>query len=254
MFNKVTAVYFSATGTNMRSVCTIAREFCDRMEVVDVTMRGEMKKKLSFGKDDLVVIGAPVYGGRIYQGAMERFSEIHGNGTPCIVTVTYGNRHYDDALLELTDFMKMQGFQIIAAAALVGQHTFGHIQEGRPNGKDMEEDRDFTVRVKEKIASSDWSEPQIPGNYPYREGGKGGKFRPLTNDSCTLCGACVAECPEGAIASDCKTIDPDKCISCFRCIRNCPWRAKNMDVPAYQEFAEAFSQKLSVARENEYFL
>mgnify|MGYP002799423549 CR=1 FL=1 len=118
-----------------------------------------------------------------------------------MITVTYGNRHYDDALIELFDLVREQGFRPLAAAALVGQHTYGHIQVGR-----------------------------------------------------TGCGLCVRECPEGAIGEDCRTIDPEACISCFRCIRICPTGAKNMDVPAYQEFAEEFSRKLSQPRKNEYFL
>ena len=57
-----------------------------------------------------------------------------------------------------------------------------------------------------------------------------------------------------AIGEDCAAIDGEKCIACFRCIRRCPAGAKNMDVPAYREFAENFTQKLSARRENEYFL
>ncbi|MBO5337767.1 MAG: 4Fe-4S binding protein [Lachnospiraceae bacterium] len=250
--SKVTAIYFSATGTNKRSVCTIAQEFVEKIETVDVTMWNSVEQERTFEEEELVVIGAPVYGGRIYEGARERFTHFHGKNTPCIVTVTYGNRHYDDALLELADLMKTQGFRVVAGAALIGQHTYGDIQKGRPNEQDLEEDRIFAKKVKEKLQNSDWQEPHIPGNSPYKDGGNGGAFRPLTNEKCVGCGICVAKCPQGAIQADCKTID-DKCIACFRCIQVCPVKAKNMDTPEYIEFAENFSKRLEARRENEWF-
>ncbi len=45
----------------------------------------------------------------------------------------------DDALLEMYDLVKENGFLPFAAAALVAQHTFGDIQRGRPNEKDLKE-------------------------------------------------------------------------------------------------------------------
>ena len=212
-------------------------------------------ERQSFKKDELVIVGAPVYGGRIYRGALEKFEELQGDETPCIVTVTYGNRHYDDALLELSDFMKARGFCPVAAAALVGEHTFGDIQKGRPFAADKEEDREFGLRVKAKLEKGDFSAPAIPGNRPYKEGGNGGSFRPLTSsDKCISCGICKENCPRQAIGDDFKTVDSQKCISCFRCIKNCPTGAKNMNVPAYNEFAAAFSLKLAEGRKNEYYL
>ena len=75
-------------------------------------------------RDYLVVFSSPVYGGRIPKVARGRFANFFGNKTPCVITVTYGNRDFDDALLELYDFATANGFDVIGAAALIGRHTY----------------------------------------------------------------------------------------------------------------------------------
>ncbi len=252
------AIYFSPTFTSKKGAEAIAAALAPDGKALsaDVTRYDAVPEITEFGPEDMVVFGAPVYGGRLYRGAKERFCRFRGRNTPCVITVTYGNRHYDDALLELFDLVRELGFIPVGAAALVGQHTYGEIQVGRPDASDLKEDNAFALQVKEALEAGRFLE-SVPGNRPYvkgEEGGKGGSFRPLTDQTCSRCGLCVRECPEGAIAADCRTIDPEKCISCFRCIRICPRKAKNMNVPAYLEFAESFSAKLSNPRKNEYFL
>ena len=138
-----------------------------------------------FSREDLVVFGAPVYGGRVFAGALERLSPLRGQGTPCIVTVTYGNRDFDDALLELTDFCRERGFVPLAGAALVGEHTYGSIQVGRPTAEDLEQDRAFALE-----AWDDWNagwEASLPRGTALPGGGQGrqlcalhpGKLHPL---------------------------------------------------------------------------
>lgn len=247
----VTAVYFSPTDTSRRGACTIAGTLGSDYSELDLT-RGPAEAL--FGRNEIVVFGAPVYGGRLFNGFVERLAGVRGSQTPCIVTVTYGNRDYDDALLELCDLAAAQGFVPVAAAALVGQHTYGSIQVGRPNDDDLAEDAAFAAKVAEKLEKGDYTTPAVPGKRPYKEGGSGGKFRPLTGEACTDCGLCAMECPMQAIGPDHRTIDNDRCIACFRCIRNCPVGAKHMNVPAYNDFAAMFSEKLKAPKANAYFL
>ncbi len=245
---KVTLVYFSPTGNTQKSLEAMAQRLGGFSEAVDLTRDWSPVRR--FGKDDIVILGAPVYGGRIPAVARERLAGLRGEGTSCVVVVTYGNRHYDDALLELADTAKAQGFDVVGAAALVGRHTFGEIQTDRPDEHDLAADGEFVVRALSRGENA--PDVAVPGNRPYRDGGNGGKFRPLTSDACVRCGLCVKSCPVGAIADDCVTI-ADTCLSCFRCIRRCPKGAKNMDTEAYRSFAEAFTEKLKVRRENEYY-
>lgn len=251
--DKTYVIYFSPTETSKKSAVSIARGLEGTLNEIDITSMPIEAKQ--FNRHDVVVFGMPVYGGRIPVEAVKRLKSFTGDHTPCIITVTYGNRHYDDALLELFNIVEGQGFIPIAAATLVGQHTYGNIQVGRPDHDDMYRDELFGSLVRLKINKDNFSFVSIPGHYPYREGGNGGKFRPSTNENCTQCGLCVKKCPMQAIdPKDCKTIN-DQCLSCFRCIRICPVQAKTMDHDQnYQQFAKEFTEKLSKRKENEYFV
>lgn len=247
----VYAAYFSPTGNSRKAALAIASGISNDVKELDFTRFGAAPE-CSFASDDIIVIAAPVYKGRVYKGAMERFSSLKGPAA-CIAAVTYGNRAYDDALLELVSFMKAQDFDVVSATAVVGQHTYGNIQKGRPDSADAEALRCFGKASYESMGKG--GELYVPGSYPYREGGDGGNFTPLTGDGCVSCGLCVRQCPVGAIGDDCRTIDSSVCISCFRCIRICPKSAKTMDGDdGYAAFAESFTEKLARRKENEFFM
>jgi ferredoxin len=249
MIKTISKIYFSPTGNTRKTVDAMAAALGGETVAYDVTVDANPAPR-AFAAEDFAVFGAPVYGGRIPKVAAARLKRFTGNRTPCIVAVTYGNRHYDDALLELADMAKAQGFAVKGAAALIGRHTYGDIQAARPDADDLAADMDFARKAAKNPAGVQLI---LPGNRPYKDGGNGGGFRPLTSDKCTACGLCVANCPVQAIAADCKTVG-DHCISCFRCIRICPEGAKNMNDENYISWAAGFTERLKNRRENEYFL
>lgn len=169
-FAHIWAVYFSATGTSERGALAIANVF-GQAEKGDLTRFDASLPRTEFGEDELVVFGAPVYGGRIYKGAAERFRKLKGNSTPCIVTVTYGNRDFDDALLELSDLVKELGFRPVAAAALIGEHTYGDIQKGRPDGNDLAEDAAFAKMFWQSFSRGTFRNRKSPGTGPIKRAG-----------------------------------------------------------------------------------
>ena len=97
------------------------------------------EKDLSFGPEDLVVLGTPVYAGRVPNLLMPYVRDhIKGNGTLGVPVVLYGNRNYDDGLIELRNLMRDNGFMPVAAGAFVGEHSFSKVLgAGRPDGDDM---------------------------------------------------------------------------------------------------------------------
>ncbi len=248
----IAAIYFSATGNTEKNVKALAEGAASALgfegvEVLDVTCQPSPAPR-EFRPDDFAIFGMPVYAGRLPLAVKDRLTAFRGQDTPCIVAVSYGNRHYEDALLELADMAAAQGFVVKGGAALIGRHTYGEIQVERPDADDLAACRVFGAEASLREGEA----PVIPGNRPYREGFLRGRFHPLTSEACVDCGLCVRGCPMQAIGEDCRTVGED-CISCFRCIRNCPTGAKNMDVPAYTEFAAMFTEKLKERRENEFF-
>ena len=262
---KISTIYFSPTGNTKKSVnemaSAIAFHIAKKSNIdagssqafaeydSSVGKYAAAENDIIFASDDFVIFGAPVYAGRIPEVAKMRLLKFKGTQTPCIIVASYGNRHYDDALLEMKDMVEANGFVVKGGAAVIGRHTYGEIQVDRPNAADMVQMAEFAVKAFENENVS----VNIPGNPVYREGGKGGKFKPSTLDTCVKCGICKRNCPVNAINDDFSVFEPD-CISCFRCIRNCPVKAKVMNSESYLQFAEDFTNKLAQRRENEFFL
>lgn len=246
---KITAIFFSPTGNSKKYVLEMAKAGLVPTEVVDVTAMEPRER--TFGKEDLVIFGAPVHGGLIPEAAAARFKKFKGEGTPCVLVASYGNRHYDDALVQMADIASDSGFTPQGAAAVIGRHTFGEVQVDRPNAEDLQQAADFFKKLIENIDEA--KKLDVPGRRPYESKGVKGKFRPQTKEDCGECGLCVRNCPVGAIAMDCVTISDD-CISCFRCIRSCPTQQKYIDTEMYKQFAAAITQRLAQRRENEFYL
>lgn len=270
MINNIIALYFSPTRTTKRVVCAIASETAKILGLpfseIDITTPAQREKAISFTENDLVIFGAPVYIGRMPNLISPFFKTINGNGALGIPVAVYGNRAYDDGLIELRDIMAEDRFRLIAAAAFVGEHTFSYILGGgRPDTKDLEIAKRFAAKIAEKVRSIDnfTEEPgtiEVPGTpFPYSGFYKATdtdkksvdirKVLPKTDvTKCTQCGECARICSMGAInTSDCQEIT-GKCIKCGACIKRCPQGAKYFDDPQYLSHLKLLEEKFSGKR------
>lgn len=247
---KLTLIYFSPTANTEQYLQGMALNNNAPIESVNVTCMDPQSR--SFTENDFVIFGAPVHGGRIPTQASKRLSVFKGDNTPCVLVASYGNRHYDDALMELNQIAIQNGFVPQGAAALIARHTYGDIQKDRPDQDDIKQASEFLSKVLSNIDKT--KKLNVPGNYPYKAKVFKGPFRPRTIvETCIKCGMCVRECPMGAIAEDCITVSKD-CISCQRCVRNCPTQSKVCDSLGYKAVSKLLTLLLKKRRENEYFL
>ena len=135
-------VYFSPTGTTKKVLEGIADAIqVDLVEQIDLTPPEAVTREFEELQDELAIIGAPVYGGRIPLDAVHRFRRLKANNTLVVVVVLYGNREYEDALLELKNLTEELGFTAVAGGAFVGEHSYANetvpIANGRPDAEDL---------------------------------------------------------------------------------------------------------------------
>ncbi|MBI4958287.1 MAG: 4Fe-4S binding protein [Desulfovibrio sp.] len=261
----ITTVYFSPTRTTRRIVEGVAAGLgAKEVHTIDLTPVQAASQGFAARPGGITVIGAPVYAGRIPADMIARFKNIKGGGGPAVVLVVYGNRAYEDALLELCNLAQNAGFTPIAAGAFIGEHSYSQkstpIAVGRPDQADLREAAEFGVRIREKLArmsTADSLSPiQVPGNFPYKELSLSSGIAPDTDEGvCTRCGECVSLCPVGAIsADDPARSNPELCIRCCACVKFCPSDAKTMDNARVNQFREYLTTNHSQPKKPETYL
>lgn len=248
----ISVVYFSPTGGTRKACLNLASGMGENVKEVDLC---GLEEECSFGPEDIVIVGMPVFGGRIPAYGADKLKLLKGNGATAVPAAVYGNRAFEDALLELADCLKEQGFSIGAGAALLAEHSMVRdIAAGRPDGKDMEDMKSFSAKILEKLNQDGWQEPRIPGDHPYKEW-KQMPVVPMAGEFCTSCGLCAGQCPVGAIPSQAPgTTDAGKCILCMRCVSVCPAQARSLPEPALAMLDQKLSPVRDLRRENELFL
>ena len=196
-----------------------------------------------------------------------------GRLRPC----TYGNRDYEDALVELYDLAVSLGLSPFAAGAFIGEHSYSTpampIAEGRPDSMDLADASIFGGECARKLESPGAFAPfHIKGNRPYKEPSrpasdtsrtaqsssgspaKPAPSVPLTTDGCPLCGECVRVCPTGAVSIDLNVrkvlTDHTLCIHCCACVRACPAGLRTYTTP----FTAFLHEHCSARRDPETFL
>ncbi len=256
----VYAAYFTGTGTTERIVSSVADFFDRDWEPSNFSLPASREKPLVFQSRDIVILGMPVIAGRVPNLLVPYLNTMEGNGALAIPVVVYGNRNFDDALIELRDIMENRGFRTIAAGAFIGEHSFSPIlAKGRPDENDLSAARELGTKVREMVETEQYSSPiDVPGTpYPYGvhykpqyENGDSidiRKVKPKTTDACNHCNLCAQICPMGAIDHEDESHIPGMCMKCCACEKRCPQGAKYFDDPGYlyhkQKLEELFAER-----------
>ena len=148
--DKLCVAYFSPTHTSMK----IARAIADgtriaRREEIDLTT--DPAGMPIAVRNAICIVAAPVYGGLVAPVAVRRIARLRAENSIAIPVVVYGNRDYEDALVQLRDLLHAQGFTPLCGAAFVGEHSYSRpgmpIAEGRPDAADLQKAAAFGAQA-----------------------------------------------------------------------------------------------------------
>lgn len=123
---RIRNVFFSPTGGSKK----IADSFCARLrkelgfEVVHTDITPVKARGQSFDGEGILVFSFPVYGGRVPVQISDFLNSLNGNHGFAVPVAVYGNRDYDDALLECADILCSRGYRLAGAGAFVAEHSY----------------------------------------------------------------------------------------------------------------------------------
>ena len=254
------AIHFSPTGGTKKVMNCLAANISKDYSQISLMNPNTDYGSYSFGSEDLCLVGVPAFGGRVPDTALERLKQMKVEGAMAVAVAIYGNRHYDDTLLELKNELESVGFTVIAGIAANAKHSiFTQYGAGRPDAEDKENLKKFAEAILcklDEIQKNDGvTEPiTVPGNVPYKEY-PGHPLKPITNENCVLCGACVNKCPTAAIPHDAPdTTLTDRCITCMACIAACPFDARSLNKEMVAASAQKMAPLFEGRKPNELFL
>jgi len=269
----VLLVTFSPTRTSRCIGEAIARGTSyENIRIQDLTYEVE-ETPIEVPAETLLVVAVPVYGGKVAPPALKRMSGLKVAGAPAVLVALYGNRAYEQALVELESFVTGKGAQVVAAGAFVGEHSYSveayPVAAGRPDAQDIQMAETFGRNIRLKldkepvgtVNAADLPDKAMATEEMLRFRGdvqaalKGGAVVPQTpkvdEDLCDHCGTCVEQCPTQAIVAGEETATiADRCIRCCACVKVCPQQARTFDTP----FSALLNKHFGEQKENKILL
>lgn len=162
-------ITFSPTGGTQKAADLLTRALDGACTAVDLTDSRADFSAVAFNPEDVAVIAVPSYGGRVPSTATKRLGTMKGNGARAVLVCVYGNRAYEDTLVELADTARQAGFHVIAAVAAIAEHSIARCYAaGRPDAEDAKQLQAFAGKIQEKLSPGTMASPKSRAIGPIR--------------------------------------------------------------------------------------
>ena len=97
----IVEIVFSPTGGTAKVAHLIRSHWGENTVNIDLSDAKTDFSQYVINGEDQVLIAMPSFGGRAPAVAIERLKQIAGNGAKCTLVCVYGNRAYEDTLVEM---------------------------------------------------------------------------------------------------------------------------------------------------------
>ncbi len=243
-----TLLTFSPTGQSKACALAVANATKQEFVEFDVTHFIQRRKPLALA-DTTLIVAYPVYGGRV----PVLFAEYLAKSVTCtnckaVAIATFGNRAFEDALVEMEDILFAKGVPLIGAASLGCQHSYtDKVGSKRPDIEDFQLLDRLAVYLSGKTGTI-----SPPGNRPYK------MDMPVADppympkpkvEGWIIPDQLYALCPTGALAKR----DPALCIHCCACIQLSKHELQ-MDNPWFTNFTSFLEQSFQKRVDSELYL
>ena len=160
MIRRVTGLYYSPVGGTAIMTERLTKRIgellgADSPEDISVgcyDLLGEQASGMTIDDETIVVIGMPVYVGKLPLPAAEAMEKVRGNGAMAIAAVSYGSRSYGNALYELKTLVEGLGFRLVGAGAfLISYMALRGSSRSMAPSLDLDSIKDFSDAVSGKI-------------------------------------------------------------------------------------------------------
>lgn len=224
---------YSPCGSTMAVARAVARG--TGLPVTELDLARSDPEGRHFAPDELVVLAAPTYGGRLSARAEERMAPLAGAFSPAVAVAAYGDRDPGTCAYEIQELARAAGMAPVAAIEAPCTHVMvAALGAGRPSVADLAVLEGFGAEVAASLGGDGGPfgrhlplEPRTGADPDCLELGFHGVCDP---SACVGCGACAHACPGGCIPVDEPYLtDTSRCDGCCACIAVCPVGARHLD-------------------------
>jgi Pyruvate/2-oxoacid:ferredoxin oxidoreductase delta subunit len=243
MENKVTkrigVLYFSPTNTTKKICEAIAFGMGVKDPILlNITIHDFRSKLVSnpngiLDNIDHLIIGAPVYSGKLPIQVIECLKSLSGKETKCTAVVVYGNREYGIALYQMVEILTNNNFNVLAAGTFIGQHSYSDIipaAVGRPDKIDLVKAYNFGSESMKAFRYLSIEDIPVQRDM-FSKSENYNTIRPVfKSDKCIHCKICAKRCPMNIISPETGNwLNQEarkQCIGCMACVSSCKDNAR----------------------------